>query len=53
MRHFETKKEAQKFADSQNTFFKKVSVFKKIKGQNNRIKKPFVVGSEMEFLNLN
>lgn len=51
MRHFSTKKEAKKFIDEQcnNNGLK---IFKKIKGQRNRIKKPFVVGSEFEWLNL-
>lgn len=50
MRHFETKKQAIKFRDeNKNRGFK---VFKKVKGQKNRIKKPFVVGSEFEWLNL-
>jgi hypothetical protein len=53
MKHFETRKEAVKFAEETNRFHKSVSVFKKIKGHKNRIKKPFVVGSQMEFLNLN
>jgi len=53
MRHFETKKEAIKFACEQNKFTIKAHIFKKLKGHKNRIKKPFAVGSEMEWLNLN
>jgi len=52
MRHFETKKESEKFCESQNKFSIKVHIFKKIKGHKNRIKKPFVVGSEIEWINL-
>lgn len=51
MRHFATKKEAIKFTAkySKHHAFK---VFKKLKGHRNRIKKPFVVGSEFEWMNL-
>ena len=49
MKHFKTKKEATKWRDSQQP---RAGVFKKIKGQKNRLLKPFVVGSEFEFLNL-
>jgi hypothetical protein len=49
MRHFETIKEARKWRD-QNA--PRDRIFKKIKGQKNRLQKPFVVGSEMGFLNL-
>jgi len=52
MRHFATKKEAIKFRDEQNKFGSRFKVFKKLKGHRNRIKKPFVVGSEIEWLNL-
>lgn len=53
MRHFSTKKEATKFRDERRKFGHNVKVFKKIKGQANRIKKPFLVGSEIEWLNQN
>jgi hypothetical protein len=51
MKHFATKKEAIKFRDENRN--KTLKVFKKIKGHKNRIKKPFVVGTEFEWLNLN
>jgi len=50
MRHFATKKEAVKFRDSQAPTHK---IFKKLKGHKNRVKKPFVVGTEIQWLNLN
>ena len=49
MRHFATKKEALKF---RNTYAKNHKIFRKLKGHKNRFKKPFVVGSEFEWLNL-
>jgi hypothetical protein len=49
MKHFETQAAAKKWRDANEPRSK---VFKKIKGQKNRIKKPFVVGSEFAFLNL-
>ena len=54
MRHFTTKKSAVKFRDEQRSKFNGsgLKVFKKIKGQKNRIQKPFVVGTELEWLNL-
>jgi len=52
MRHFKTRKEANKFKDEKNKNFSSgVKVFKKIKGMKNRIKKPFLVGSYIEWLN--
>lgn len=48
MRHFATKKEAIKFRDKYAPNHK---IFKKIKGMKNRIKKPFLVGTEFEWLN--
>jgi len=50
MKHFETKAKAIKWRDSNN---KSAKIFKKIKGMKNRIKKPFLVGSEFEWLNQN
>jgi len=52
MKHFETKREAIKFRDEQNSKGKNLKVFKKLKGHKNRIKKPFVVGTQLEWLNL-
>lgn len=53
MRHFETKAEAVDFRDQKKSSgLAGVQVFKKIRGQRNRFKKPFVVGTEMEWLNL-
>tara|TARA_B110000238_G_C15850568_1_gene320857 strand:- start:83 stop:235 length:153 start_codon:yes stop_codon:yes gene_type:complete len=49
MRHFKTKFEAKKWRDQKAP---SDHIFKKIKGQKNRLQKPFVVGSEMGFLNL-
>ena len=51
MRHFATKKEAIKFRDEKNRFSNTMKVFRKIKGMKNRVKKPFLVGSEFEWLN--
>ena len=50
MRHFETKKQAKEFIEKSNS--SSFKIFKKKKGHKNRIKKPFVVGSFMEWLNL-
>jgi len=50
MKHFTTRKEASDFRKSQNDDY--IKVFKKLKGHRNRIKKPFVVGSEFQWLNL-
>lgn len=49
MRHFATKKEAIKWRDQNRPQHK---IFKKLKGHKNRVKKPFVVGTELEWLNL-
>jgi len=51
MRHFATKKEAVEFRDSLGDQMRVFRVFKKVKGMNNRIKKPFLVGTEFEWLN--
>lgn len=52
MRHFATKKEAVSFCKKATEGnLKSIHVFKKHKGMKNRIKKPFVVGTELEFLN--
>jgi hypothetical protein len=54
MRHFKTKKEATTFRDERRKKGHSTEkVFKKIKGHKNRIQKPFVVGTEFEWLNLN
>jgi len=53
MRHFETKKQALKFRDEQNRKGNHFKVFRKLKGHKNKVKKPFVVGTEFEWLNLN
>lgn len=50
MRHFETKKQAKEFIEKSNN--SALKIFKKKKGHKNRVKKPFVVGSEFEWLNL-
>jgi hypothetical protein len=50
VRHFETKAKAKKFKDGKNSSVLKI--FKKLKGHKNRVKKPFVVCSEIEWLNL-
>jgi len=52
MRHFETKKAARKYIATFPSWNYGLKVFKKLKGHRNRIKKPFVVGSELEWLNL-
>jgi|GEM_PF-6399707 len=53
MRHFETKKLAIEHRDKQRAKgHNLVKVFKKLKGHKNRNKKPFVVGTEFEWLNL-
>ena len=49
MRHFATRREANKFRDSKNTFTNSMQTFKKLPGHRNRVKKPFVVGTEMEW----
>ena len=52
MRHFKTKKEALKFRDEQRKFgHDSLRIFKKRKGQSNRINKPFMVGTELDWLN--
>jgi len=50
VRHFETKKKAREFKEKQNNSC--LRIFKKLKGHKNRKKKPFVVCSEFEWLNL-
>ncbi len=50
MKHFETRKQAKEFIKKSNSFG--IKIFKKKKGHKNRTKKPFVVGSEFEWLNL-
>jgi len=51
MRHFKTRREAMKFKAGQSNW-SPMRIFKKLKGHKNRINKPFVVGSEFEWLNL-
>jgi hypothetical protein len=52
MKHFATKKEAMKHLNKKPGFSND-KIWRKIKGQKNRVKKPFVVGTEIEWLNLN
>lgn len=52
VRHFKTKQEANNFRESEVKTGKSVNTYKKLKGHKNRIIKPFVVCSEMEWLNL-
>ena len=52
VRHFKTKKEANDFRESEVRAGKSVNTYKKLKGHKNRTTKPFVVCSEMEWLNL-
>lgn len=51
MRHFATLKEAKAFKNSKPQYLG-YGIYKKIKGHKNRIKKPFVVGTFFEWLNL-
>lgn len=50
VRHFETKKKAKDFKEQKNN--STLNIYKKLKGHKNRIKKPFVVCSYIEWLNL-
>lgn len=50
VRHFESKAKAKKFKEEQNS--STLKIFKKLKGHKNRVKKPFVVCSHIEWLNL-
>lgn len=50
VRHFETKKQAHKFKEEKNN--NSLRIFKKLKGHKNRNKKPFVVCTYFEWLNL-
>jgi hypothetical protein len=51
MKHFETKKQASQYMKtSQTSHLSGVHIFKKIKGMRN-MKKPFVIGTEFEWLN--
>ena len=52
VRHFKTLREARKFRENQVATGKIVNTYKKIKGHKNRTSYPFVVCSEMEWLNL-
>ena len=51
MRHFETRKKAKDYLKEQPSHLG-LHIYKKLKGHKNRGKKPFVVGSEIEWLNL-
>jgi hypothetical protein len=53
MKHFSKLTEAKKHRDQGNKFNNELKVFKKIKGHKDRFKKPFVVGTDLQFLNLN
>ena len=48
MRHFKTRAEAIKWRDSNNP---NARIFRKIKGMRDRFKKPYLVGSQFEWLN--
>lgn len=50
VRHFENRSKAKKFKEEKNSSVLKI--FKKLKGHKNRNKKPFVVCSYIEWLNL-
>jgi len=54
VRHFKSKKDAKKFLkekqEKENNFT--LHIFKKLKGHKNRTKKPFVVCTGFEWLNL-
>lgn len=53
VRHFETKKQARQYKAGLPPYERDfVRIYKKIKGHKNRGKKPFVVCSEIEWLNL-
>lgn len=51
MRHFATKKQAMDFLKTKPNHLG-LHIFKKLKGHKNRIKKPFVVGTTFQWLNL-
>ena len=53
VRHFETKAKAKKFIEGERKKHKTgLRIYKKKKGHLNRVKKPFVVASEIQWLNL-
>lgn len=53
MRHFETMTKAKKFVGSMHPSERNhIHIYRKLKGHKNRIKKPFVVGTYFEWLNL-
>ena len=51
VRHFETKSAAKDYLKSK-PFSESLSIYKKLKGHKNRAKKPFVVCTYIEWLNL-
>ena len=52
VRHFESKHEAIDYRDKEREKGNnQLKVYKKLKGHSNRIKKPFVCCSEIEWLN--
>lgn len=52
MKHFRNKKEAVRYRDKQRgSGHDSLRVWKKRKGQHNRIAKPYMVGSFIEWLN--
>ena len=51
MRHFKTRAQAKKYLKENNHKYG-LKIFKKLKGHRNRVKKPYVVGTELEWLNL-
>ena len=50
VRHFESKAKAKTHLSKQNNSV--LNIYKKLKGHKNRVKKPFVVCSHIEWLNL-
>lgn len=50
VKHFESRAKARKYKDNQNNSV--LNTYKKLKGHKNRVKKPFVVCSYIEWLNL-
>ena len=50
VRHFETRKKAIEYKDQKNNSV--LRLYKKLKGHKNRVKKPFVICSYIEWINL-
>ena len=48
MRHFESRRKAKAWRDKNEPSHE---IFKKIKGHKNRVKKPFLVGTYLQWLN--